>query len=94
MNVSATPRALTSLSRMERLSSLQPGTSCPSLRLNRTGELRGLAGCSALRSLTVLNLAGDSGMDALTQLHSLHLSLPDHAPNLDSLPAGVLDSFV
>ena len=88
-DISATAHALAYLARLPCLTLLRLGTSCPSLRLNGAGELRGLAGCAALRCLTVVNIAGDRGLEALTQLTS-----PDHLPNLDALPAHVLDSYV
>lgn len=92
-DMSATAHALAYLARLPRLTSLRLGTSSPSLRLNSGGELRGLAGCARLRCLTVVNIAGDRGMEALTQLTSLHLTLPDHMPNLDALPSRVLDLY-
>ncbi|KAL4457860.1 hypothetical protein ABPG75_012725 [Micractinium tetrahymenae] len=94
-DMSATARSYSFLTKgLPRLTSLRLGTSRPHLRINADGELGGLAACPGLRSLTVVNIAGDRGVEVLTQLHSLHLTLPDHTPDLDALPARVLEGYI
>ena len=61
-------------------------------RVNASGSVAALAGLSSLRKLSLINCQSDTGLDALTQLTSLHITFPNHVPDLGSLPRSVIEA--
>ena len=95
-DIAINSRALACLTGLTRLESLTLATSSSlrQHRLNADGCLSELCPLSALRELTVTNLAAECGLGSLTQLTALSLTLPDHTPDVDDLPAHMVESYM